>query len=473
MTPPNNADIDARAANALRQDNLLIFLMGAIEVIEPQIKLARDDYLEALCFALQTAALKDGGRLMVTMPPRYLKSITTSVILCAWILGLNPRLQIMVASYADDLATDLARKFRTLVESGFYRSVFPEAAIRPKRATATAFVTAQGGGRRAVTIGGSVTGMGADLIIVDDIMKAKDASSDAKRQEARRFFDETLYSRLNDKSEGSVLVVQQRLHQDDLIAHLQDRGTFDHLNLPAIATQEETHFLYRGNRWTRSNGDVLAPSREHRAALDAIRADIGPAAFATQYQQDPASAGSSMLDFSKVSLLDGLARDHRWLRTIQTWDTAIKDGPDCDYSVGMTFGWNDERWVVLDVVRRKMKFDALKTEAIRQFEKWRPERVVVEESANGSAMVADLRNAGHREFRLLPPKGSKEERFNVAVSFIENGRIALLPQEDYFQDLRRELLAFPEGRHDDQVDALSLFVRRIRMKRPLPGDKRN
>ncbi|MCR9068719.1 MAG: hypothetical protein NXH79_07715 [Rhodobacteraceae bacterium] len=359
MTTRLDPHLVAMAAQAARRNNLHVFLRQSFRVIVPGQTLSGDDYLEALSFALQRAALQDGGRLMVTMPPRHLKSIAASVVLCAWLLGRDPRLKIMVASYADALAKDQARLFRRLVESGYYRSTFPQAAISPSRKTATEFVTAQGDGRRAVTVGGSVTGMGADLLIIDDIMKASDAGSEAKREEARRFFDETLVSRLNNKSTGSIIVLQQRLHQDDLIAHLQERDRFEHLNFPAIAETEESYDIYGGFAWTRARGSVLAPSREPRKVLDSIRADIGEAAFTTQYQQDPASAGSAMLDFTKVTRLPGRARDHRRLRRVQSWDTAIKDGPNWDYSVGMTLGWDDERWVVLDVVRRRMKFDAL------------------------------------------------------------------------------------------------------------------
>ncbi|KIN79157.1 phage terminase large subunit [Sulfitobacter mediterraneus] len=468
MTKLSPEDL-ANYAQAARRTNLHVFLSDAFGVLFPDEELSGDWYIEALCYALQTAAQQDGGRLMVTMPPRYLKSVAASVVLPAWILGKEPATKVIVASYAEALAKEQSRLFRKLVASRYYRSVFPGAGLKPKVNNATEFVTLQGGGRRAVTVGGSVTGIGADLIIVDDLMKASDANSDAMREDARRFFDETLYTRINKKASGSIVVVQQRLHQDDLIAHLQDKGTFEHLNLPAIAQISEQIPLYCGFVHEREQGDLLSHSRENEDTLAQIRRDLGEAPFCTQYLQDPEAAGSSMLDFSKVTLLDDEVADIRPLETYQVWDTAIKAETTNDYSVGITFGWDDERWVILDVIRRRMKFDALKAAGIAFHDKWKPDLVLVEDSANGSAMVTDLKKIERIYIKTLGVKGSKEERFSFAVDYLENGKLALLRKAPYFDDLRRELLAFPTSRHDDQVDAISLFVRRLRLPRPLPG----
>lgn len=470
MNKLSRGDI-ARQVNVMRRINFFIFLRDAFKIVSAGRTLSEDTYVETLCFELQQAALSDGGRLIITMPPRYLKSVAASVALPAWILGRDGASKVVVASYADTLAKEHARMFRTLVSSAYYRSVFPGGKVAPAVNNATDFITTFGGGRKAVTVGGSVTGMGADLIIVDDVMKASDANSEARREEARRYFDETLYTRLNDKSSGSIIVVQQRLHQDDLIAHLIEKGTFRYINLPAIAEKPAQYRLYGDFAWSRERGDLLAPSREDEHTLATIRADIGEATFRTQYQQDPASAGSTMLDFSKVAVLQQEVKDIRRLKTVQAWDTAIKDGPNCDYSVGMTFAWDDERWILLDVIRRRMNFGDLKVCVRRMYHEWKPDLVIVEDSANGSALVSDLRREELFRFKALAVNGAKEERFAVAADWLESGQLALLRNAPYFEELRRELLAFPEARHDDQVDTISLFVSRARLRRPI-GEQR-
>lgn len=457
---------DQRVADAMRRQNFYLFLISVFKVIAPHRCLSDDLYLEVICFTFQEAMHTPGERLMVTLPPRHLKSIIASVAFPAWILGQRPETKIILASYADALVREHARMFRSLVSSSFYKRVFPHMRLRPAVSSATEFVTIQGGGRRGVTVGGSVTGIGADLIIIDDVMKASDAASDARREEVRRFYDETLYTRLNSKEEGTIIVVQQRLHPDDLIAHLKDRGGYRHLNMPAIAERDEDYDLYNNAYWKRSKGDVLAPGHEPKEILDRIRQEIGEAAFRTQYQQDPASAGSQMLNFEKVTVLDHLPEDHRNLKIMQVWDTAIKDGPNCDYSVGMTFGWDGERWVVLDVERARLKFGDLKARAARMYRYWEPDLAIVEDSANGSAMVADLHAEG-LNFKTRGVKGAKEERFAIATEWLEMGKLVLLRNAPYFEDLRRELVSFPEGRYDDQVDVISLFVRRARSPKPI------
>ena len=227
-----------------------------------------------------------------------------------------------------------------------------------------------------------------------------------------------------------------------------------------------THEMYNGLTWTRNNGDALAPEHENIAALDVIRRDIGSAAFRTKYQQDPASAGSAMLDFTKVSILEEPVKNIRLLKVVQAWDTAIKDGPNCDFSVGMTFGWDDKKWIILDVQRGRMNFSDLKARAKKVHKKWNPDLVIVEDSANGTAMVMDLKKEG-MHIKTLGVDGSKEERFAIAAEWLETGKLALLGNSDYFDELRRELVSFPEGRFDDQVDAISLFVRRARLPRPI------
>ncbi|AGI66475.1 hypothetical protein OAN307_c07500 [Octadecabacter antarcticus 307] len=169
------------------------------------------------------------------------------------------------------------------------------------------------------------------------------------------------------------------------------KGRFRHLNLPTIAEKEEQFRLYNNYNWTRSRGEVLAPSGEGQETLDNINADIGEAAFRTQYQQDHGSAGSVMLDFTKIAVLDYEGSGIRRPKTVQVWDTAVKDGPNCDFLAGITFAWDYEKWVVFDVITRRMNFGGLKTFARSTADKWKPVLVLVEDSANGSAFVHDMR----------------------------------------------------------------------------------
>ncbi|MEL6666936.1 MAG: terminase, partial [Pseudomonadota bacterium] len=162
----------------------------------------------------------------------------------AWALGHNPKLKFICVSYSQDLSEELARQFRMVVKSDWYRALFP--GMRLQSETASKCVTTRGGSRVATSIGGTLTGRGADFIIVDDPMKAEDAQSDAVRKKVSDWYRGSLVTRLDDQSRGVILVVMQRLHEDDLAGEVIDTGTFEHLNLPSIAIEDQTVSLGRG-----------------------------------------------------------------------------------------------------------------------------------------------------------------------------------------------------------------------------------
>jgi len=213
--------------DALRRSNFYFFVIEAFRILHPGAALSKERYLEAMCWQLQEVAEGRMQRLLVTVPPRHLKSVCTSVALVAWMLGHDPSLKVIVASYGDDLARRHAADFRKIMQSAMYRRLFPATRIEPRSNRADEMRTTGRGGRKAVSLGGAVTGFGADVIIIDDLMKAQDALSDRRREEAREYFEQTLYSRLDDKRRGRIIAIQQRLHEDDFAGYLIDKGTFD------------------------------------------------------------------------------------------------------------------------------------------------------------------------------------------------------------------------------------------------------
>lgn len=178
------------------------FLELVFALLNPGVVLAKGWYVSAMVQALTEIADGSNRRLQITVPPRHLKSITTTVAFTAWMLGRNPALRIICASYGQDLASELSRDFRKVIGSTLYRAIFPEMASSIARDTENQFRTHQGGGRLAVGIGGAVTGFGADIIIIDDLMKAADASFPDARAKAHHYVDQTLFTRINEK--GSV-----------------------------------------------------------------------------------------------------------------------------------------------------------------------------------------------------------------------------------------------------------------------------
>ena len=206
----SNTPTTENTIDTLSRQLLLAFLIRVFRTLHPAgPRLAMNWHIKAMCRLLERVDAGEFLRLIMEVPPRHLKSIATSVAFTAWLLGRNPGLKIIVASYSSELAEKHARDFRMIVNSAWYKALFPRTVIRSD--TANEIVTAAGGGRRAVSLGGTVTGLGADIIIIDDLMKAADSSSDAETRRVHDFYTQTLLSRLNSQVAGKIIVIQQRL----------------------------------------------------------------------------------------------------------------------------------------------------------------------------------------------------------------------------------------------------------------------
>lgn len=451
---------DATIVAALRRDDLSFFLMKVFETLHPgEPPLQPSWYLQGICHALTCAAQGDDRRLVITVPPRHLKSIAAAVALVAWLLGNNPALKIMVASYSQELARLHGSMCQGIMESDWYRRDFPGTRIAAGGKRALELVTTAGGGRKAVSVGGSTTGFGADIIIVDDCMKADEARSQTVRDETRAWFDDTLQTRLNSKANGVVISIQQRLHEEDLPGYLLDKG-YRHLNLPAIAEQNEEIPTGPGRSYHRTKGELLNPGREDRATLDLLRRDLGPAVFSAQYQQDPVAPGGNLLQWEWFGSTEALPERHEFVRVVQSWDTGMSADPGSDWSVCTTWGFHRDRckWYLLDVYRQKLDFPDLKRAVIRLHREWQADQVIIEYAGSGISLHQEFRTTRELQPIMIKPRQSKEERFVGCLAEVEAGNFILPADAPWLAPFRSELKAFPNGRHDDQVDSFSQFV---------------
>jgi len=226
-------------------------------------------------------------RLIITLPPRSLKSICCSVAFPAYLLGHKPTSRIICASYSLDLAAKHARDCRAILESDWFKDAFPNCRLDRSKRAELEMMTTRRGGRQATSVGGTLTGRGGNLLIIDDPMKADDALSEAARRNLLEWFTNTALSRLDNKQNDAIVVVMQRLHADDLVGYLlQQQSGWVHLNLPAIATKDQTYKLVNGSTVSRRQGEALHPVREPLQVLEALRRDMGSHAFEAQYQQN-------------------------------------------------------------------------------------------------------------------------------------------------------------------------------------------
>lgn len=284
----SSATLTAQELNLLMKADLATFTERSFLELHPGGRLDLAPHIEVMATRLEAVRRGEIKRLIINLPPRHLKSHCVSVAFVAWLLGHDPAMQVICASYGQDLANDLAGACLRVMQSPFYRALF--GVVLRGRQAANDFRTVRGGRRLATSVGGVLTGRGADMIVLDDPQKADEALSEASRKATHDWFDNALLSRLNDNAQGSIIIVTQRLHPDDLVAHVLERGSWDVLSLPAIAEADECHVIdgLLGRRfYRRKPGDVLQPMRESRESLLNTRRAISEFTFACQYQQDP------------------------------------------------------------------------------------------------------------------------------------------------------------------------------------------
>ncbi|MEM7492489.1 MAG: phage terminase large subunit [Pseudomonadota bacterium] len=256
-------------------------------------------------------------------------------------------------------------------------------------------------------------------------------------------------------------MIQQRLHEDDLAGHLLEQGGWHHLNLPAVATSDETISLVNGYTYKRKEGDVLHPERQSRTNLDALKSDMGHFHFEAQYQQAPVPEAGNLISPDWFKRHHSSELDQMTGHIIQSWDFAIEAGSNNDYSVCITAKRSGNRLYLIDVLRKRLNYPDQKKTLIALAQKHRASTILVEKAANGHALLSDLRqiNAPQVPTPLgIIPRGSKEARLSVVSSRIEAGDVSLPEQANWIDDFLHEVAAFPNGRHDDQVDALTQML---------------
>jgi predicted phage terminase large subunit-like protein len=315
-----------------------------------------------------------------------------------------------------------------------------------------------------------LTGRGGNVVIIDDPMNPKQAMSEASRTNVKEWFKGTLLSRLNMKTEDAIIVVMQRLHVDDLVGNLLEQGGWEHLDLPAIAQEPQRIPLGGGRFYDRQIGDVLDPGRESQHVLDDLKIGMGTMDFSAQYLQRPIP-------------LEGNLIKHDWLRfgweflmlmpgdyAVISWDTAMSESELSDYSVATVWVVKGDHCYLIDVVRERFNYPSLKRAALELGKHYPDAITLIEEKGSGMSLIQDLKEAQVAAIGIKP-ETDKVTRLYACAPHFESGSV-FFPGPDrnapWLKDLVAEVLAFPGGRHDDQVDSISQALTWIRARRRAP-----
>ena len=444
---------DAQVLQAILAEDLMAFIEYAFGVIAPGKVFRPNWHLQAVAYKLAQVARGEVRRLIITMPPRNLKSIAASVALPAWVLGRDPTERVVCVSYSDVLSRTHHNDFRALLNDPVYQAVFPGTRIDPKKNTEREIMTTRRGRRLATSIEGTVTGLGGNLMIIDDPIKPGEAHSEAVRNKVLDSYRSTLITRGDDKSKTRIVVVMQRVDAQDLAGYLQEQGGYDLLSFPAIATDDGLFDLGHGFQHMRRAGDVLHPEHESRAILDEIRREMGPVAFSAQYQQAPIPPGGLIFKREWLHETGQPATSGAAQRIIISWDIALSETESGDYSVGVVLLRDRDKFHVLEVMRGRWRFDELKRRVIDSQRRYGG-TLVIEDSPISKGLIQTLRENSINVVSIKPTT-DKRARAIAQSDLFAGGSISLQARAAWLQEFKAELLAFPGGKHDDQVDALT------------------
>ena len=422
------------------------------------------------------------SRVIIQMPPRHGKSEFTSKFFPSWFLGLHPDKRVVIATNADDLSAEFSRWNRDVLDA-YGRDLFGVKVRHDSSAKKDWRLEKRRGGMFATTIGGALTGRGADLAIIDDPVKnAKEALSPTYREVNREWYRSVLRTRM--EPNGAIVVIQTRWHEDDLAGWLQTAYPDEWLviSLPAIADEDEVIYLPDDPTtpaWTRKAGEPLWPGRFSLDDLLRIQSDLGgPDAhwWTALYQQAPTPLGGGILKpdqfrtFDVVQdgyLLDAPAGPHMVssaeLRKFATMDLATSVKTQADFTVMGVFGLTGPDLLLLDLFRGKLEGPDLPRLDARVFQAYRPAYIGVEAVGFQTSTVQDMRRGAKWEdpprpplpVKALRPEGDKVTRALTLAARMGGGHVYLPKEAPWKAGLISELSMFPNAAHDDQVDVLS------------------
>jgi predicted phage terminase large subunit-like protein len=474
---PSVAELQAeRARRSLRE-----FVGQMWPLVVPGEQFVPGFHIDAICEHLEAVTRGEIRRLIISVPPRHGKSLLTSVFWPAWSWLSRPELRWLYASYGQHLSSRDSVFTRRLIEDPRYRGPRgPGFSLTGDVNLKDRFENDRGGMRLATSVGGSATGEGGDILVIDDVHKIDEGQSRAALQRAIEWYEHTLVTRLNDPKTGVIVIIGQRLHEGDLIGHLLSQGGFEHLCLPA--EYDPAHpYLWEGDPRT-VPGELLWPQRYDLESLERLKRSLGSYAVASQLQQMPAPATGGIFKRGWWRWYPPGPPWPAFERIIQSWDLSFVGTPGADYTVGQVWGKIGPDRYLIHQVHERMGFTET-IAAIHELTDWVgtafPEHtshsVLIERAANGDATIDVLR----KEIpSVLPirPKGDKLHRAHAVSPQIEAGNVYLpgqapsgprspltLPWVGAFID---EAAAFPNAANDDQVDAMTQALLKLKTNGP-------
>ena len=468
--------------NTMQKQSFAAFLPTAFRILNPNTEFLSNWHLD--CIAEHLRAVEDGDlkRLIVNIPPRSLKSITISTAWPAYLMGKNPSTEVICASYSlKPVSLDLSTNTRRIMSSLWYRQLFPDTIIRADQNEKTLFRTTQGGGRYATSVGGTVTGVGGNYLILDDPNQPDKANSQVTRDTANSWVDQTFMSRFNNPNTDKMVVVQQRVHTNDVTGYLQEKYGFYTLKIPAEAPRA-LQWDINGKTWSMDKGELL---HEERMGIEFLNEKKKtPYVYAGQYIQEPAPIGGGEFKQQWIQYyhIDTKPLDTTAMNLYILVDPANSKKRSADSTAMVVIGLApDNNYYILDMIRDKLNPTQRVTELIKLHKKWnvlsgKPPIVGYEQYGIQTDIhyIKVMQERMNYRFHIHELKGnmSKEDRIRRLIPIISEGRLYFPPNIMYTpiitieqgdpqcldlvkQVIEEEMMLFPVSSHDDLLDAMA------------------
>ena len=447
-------------------------------------------HIELLAEKLQRVKEGKLKRLMVFLPPRSSKSLICSKLFPAWYMGNNPSHELLTVSHSDQLAADFGRAVRDIVNYDLYREMFPGTTLRSDVRAAGKWQTNQNGVYIAAGVRSQIAGRGCHVALLDDVMSEEDAFSEAGRRYVKEWYPAGLRTRL--MPNGSIVIINTRFHEDDLCGwllemekqHLKENVLLHKTDDKAVRQPEWDNWeVVKIPAWLDDAsaklldlpvGSSYFPEWKPDALLKKdeieIRSQNGAKYWQSLFMQDPTPEEGGIIKKHWFEDWGYLEDPPDCNFVIQTYDTAFSSKTTADYSVIQTWGIFKKNMVdskgiermvscliLLSNKRERLEYPELRKTAQEMYDKYKPDAVIIEKKASGQSLIQDLRRAGLPILEYNPDK-DKVTRVNACTPILASGRVFLPLSKPFAQDLVIEASAFPNGTHDDQVDAMVMAV---------------
>ena len=452
------------------KDSFLHFIAMFAPTLVPDWIMGR--HIHLIADRLQKVESGEIKRLMVFLPPRSSKSVICSKLFPAWYVGRHPQHEILTVSHSDQLASDFGRSVRDLVNFDLFNTVFPDVTLRSDVRAAGKWKTNQGGTYYAAGVRSQIAGRGAHVAILDDVMSEEDSFSETGRRYVKEWYPSGLRTRI--MPNGSIVIINTRYHEDDLCgwllrqeSQIELENKWEVIKIPAWVDEPSSKMLNLpvGSSYF----PEWKPSEILKNDEEEIKASNGSRYWESLYMQNPVPDTGGIIKKKWIQWWDydePPACDY----IIQTYDTAFSTKTTADFSVIQTWGIFEhmetdstgrENWVsnLILLGNEKGRFDypALRTKAQELYDYHKPDVCIIEKKASGQSLIQDLRRAGLPVLDYIPDR-DKTARVYAATPLMEAGRVWLPKGYEWSDDLYGEAITFPNARHDDQVDAMTMAI---------------